>query len=475
MSKKTLNETNLAALGADRLAALLMEVSTGSADIKRRLRLELSHNLGAGELAHDVRKRLASLRKSKSYVGWRKRKALIKDLTTQVAMITDKIAPDDPAAAFDLLWSFMELAPSVYVRTDDSRGEVRAVFEGAIQHFTDLGPRALLDPQSLADRVWTALQDNDYGEWDDIIPVMAPALGDAGLAALRDHVEAHGAEAAPPDTEHDAIRFLRELRGGAGYAADQRARFVKICLQEIAACAGDTSAYIAQYSDADLRDPGVAAEVAQLQLGNDQTEAALETLLAADQEASVSDQMMWDSAYIATLTALGQDAAAQDHRWQCFTDTLNPQHLRDYLKQLPDFEDVAAEDRAKAHVQAFPDVMAALAFCLQWPDLLGAAQLIKARYAEIDGLRFDDLATAAEVLRSRYPLASVILWRVMVESVLWHGHTKRYGQAIEYLHDCAGVDVTLEDYENLDPHDVFMNTMRDRYSRKATFWAKVVA
>ena len=46
MSKKTLNHANLAALGADRLAHLLMEVSTGSADIKRRLRLELSHNLG---------------------------------------------------------------------------------------------------------------------------------------------------------------------------------------------------------------------------------------------------------------------------------------------------------------------------------------------------------------------------------------------------------------------------------------------
>ena len=42
MSKKTLNKANLADLGADRLADLLIEVSQGSADIKRRLRLELS-------------------------------------------------------------------------------------------------------------------------------------------------------------------------------------------------------------------------------------------------------------------------------------------------------------------------------------------------------------------------------------------------------------------------------------------------
>ena len=96
MSKKTLNKNNLKALGAERLADLLLEVSTGSADIKRRLRLELSHNVGATELARDVRKRLVSLRKSTSFVGWRKRKSLIKDLNTQVDMITEKIAPEEP-------------------------------------------------------------------------------------------------------------------------------------------------------------------------------------------------------------------------------------------------------------------------------------------------------------------------------------------------------------------------------------------
>ena len=131
MSKKTLNKANLSALGADRLADLLLEVSKGSAEIKRRLRLELSHDLGPAELGRDVRKRLVALRRSTSFVGWRRRKALIKDLQTQADMITDKIAPDDATLAFDLLWQFLELAPSVYERTDDSRGEVGDVLADA--------------------------------------------------------------------------------------------------------------------------------------------------------------------------------------------------------------------------------------------------------------------------------------------------------------------------------------------------------
>jgi hypothetical protein len=40
-SKTTLNRNNLAALGAERLADLMIEISQGNAAIKRRLRLEL--------------------------------------------------------------------------------------------------------------------------------------------------------------------------------------------------------------------------------------------------------------------------------------------------------------------------------------------------------------------------------------------------------------------------------------------------
>jgi hypothetical protein len=41
-SEKTLNAKNLAALGAKRLADLLLEVTAGDAAAKRRLRLELA-------------------------------------------------------------------------------------------------------------------------------------------------------------------------------------------------------------------------------------------------------------------------------------------------------------------------------------------------------------------------------------------------------------------------------------------------
>ena len=475
MSKKTLNKHNLTALGAERLADLLLEVSTGSAEIKRRLRLEISHSLGPAELARDVRKRLVSLRRSTSFVGWRRRKSLIKDLNTQVNMIVERIAPEEPTEAFDLLWQFIELAPSVYERVDDSRGDVGDIFRAAVLSFGDIGPRAVIDPTALGSRIWDALRDNGYGEFDGVIGVLAPTLGNDGLQHLKGLVEAFSeipAEEASDD--HEALRFLRDLRSdGGNYARDQKDRLVKMCLQEIAEAQGDTAAYIAQYSGRDLARPGIAAEVAQLLLSQGQADEALKTLTGADLTGPAFGQKEWDTAYIACLIALDRIVEAQSHRWKRFSETLNPDLLRDYLKVLPDFDDVEAEDRAKAMALEFENLHLALIFFLDWPDLSCAARLIESRSEELDGDIFHILTPAAEALREKHPLAAVLLWRSMIDYALTEGRSTRYGHAADHLMDCASVDGEISDYKSFNSHLRYLESLQVRHDRKTSFWRRV--
>ncbi|AXI49279.1 hypothetical protein C1J03_24550 (plasmid) [Sulfitobacter sp. SK012] len=475
MSKKTLNHANLSALGQDRLADLLLEVSTGSADIKRRLRLELSHDLGPAELGRDVRKRLVSLRRSTSFVGWRKRKAFIKDLQTQVDMITDKIGPTDPTLAFDLLWQFLEIAPSVYERTDDSRGDIGDVFRGAILAFDDIAERALLDPTILASRVWNAVFDNGYGEFDGIIGLVSPALGDAGFAHLKKLVAAYAdAPLDDVDDEHEAFHFLRELRStNSNYRADQKAQRIKMVLQDIATAEGDTGAYIAQYSPADLTRPDIAAEVAHLMLAEGKSKEALALLEAADLEGRVFRQQDWDDAFIACLTTLNRLDDAQNHRWTRFCETLNTSYLRPYLKALPDFEDIEAEDRARAHALEFPEAMTALRFLLEWSDHSSAAALILKRIDELDGNRYEILTPATEALRDRHPLASVLLWRAMINYALHEGRATRYGHAADHLADCGLADAQITDYGDFPTHQSYLQALETRHERKTSFWSKV--
>lgn len=471
MSKKTLNAANLTTLGAERLADLLIEVSQGSAEIKRRLRLELSHNLGPQELARDVRKRLVSLRKSTSHVSWRKRAALVRDLATQAEMITDRIAPEDAALAFDLLWDFITIAPAVYQRVDDSRGEVGDVFRAARARFADIAPRASLDPGALARQVWEVVQDNGYGEFDGIITLLAPALGDAGLEQLSRLVDTYEDAPLEDDAEtHAALQFLRDLRSGRGnYLADAKARLIRSTRQEIAEAQGDTDAYIAQYSDQDLTRPRIAADAAQRLLDDGRAQDALDLLGPPDGQ----EDALWDQVYIASLLALGQVDTAQAHRWARFCETLDPEYLRAYLKVLPDFDDIEAEDRAKAHVLKYPDVHTALMFLLEWPDLGLAARLIETRNAELNGDFYEILTPAAEALRDRYPLAAVLCWRAMIDFALEKGRASRYGHAGDHLMDCAALDGDIADYGTFQTHLRYVEALRRRHERKASFWARV--
>jgi len=270
------------------------------------------------------------------------------------------------------------------------------------------------------------------------------------------------------------LRFLRDLRSDSGnYAAERKSRLVQMCLQEIAQAEGDTGAYIAQYSDQDLARPSIAAEVAQLLLAEGRADAALDILTAADLGGRVFAQSDWDAAYIACLLALERTDDAQAHRWTRFGQTLDAEFLRDYLKLLPDFDDVEAEDKAKLQVQGFDNVHKALVFFLGWPDLAAAARLIEARAEELNGDFYQILAPAADALRAKYPLAAVVLWRTMIDFTLIQGRATRYGHAAEHLMDCAALDMEIADYGSFAPHHDYLAGLHARHDRKISFWEKL--
>ncbi len=363
----------------------------------------------------------------------------------------------------------------MYERVDDSRGDVGDVFRAAVLRFEDIGPRAVLDPMALASRVWDVLRDNGYGEFDGIIGLLAPTLGEEGLQTLKDLIQAYSerpAEESPDD--HEALRFLRDLRSDSGdYVSDQKDSLVKMCLQEIAEAQGDTAAYIAQYSARDFARPDIAAEVAQLLLSQGEAKEALKTLTDADLSGRAFGQKEWDAAYVACLIALDRIDEAQSHRWERFSETLNPDLLRDYLKVLPDFDDIEAEGKAKAKALDFENLHLALIFFLDWPDLTCAACLIESRADELDGNLYHILTPGAEALREKHPLAAVLLWRAMIDHALTEGRSTRYGHAADHLMDCAAVDDMISDYGSFVPHLSYLDDLQARHERKSSFWQRV--
>jgi len=369
-TKPAFSAQSLEALGALRLAEILVELGEGDATIKRRLKLELAGVAGPEEAAREIAKRLATIGRSRSFVEWHNTKAFAADLDQQRKAIVGQISKASPALALDLMWRLFDLADSVFARCDDSNGVITNVFRTAVGDLGSIAIAAKVDADTLAGNVFAQLKTSDYGHRDELIATLAPALGPSGLNALKSLVEAYGAEKLEKPDKKDR-RVIGWGSGGEIYADDieerSRQSTVSLALQDIADALGDADAFAEQYSDDAKGMPEVAAEIARRLLAAERPDEALEALERAEKRAADDrwPTFEWENARIDTLEALGRLDDAQAVRWDCFRQHLSSEHLRAFLRRLADFDDVEAERRAMEHAQAFPSAHHALHF-LVW-------------------------------------------------------------------------------------------------------------
>lgn len=147
--------------------------------------MELAGNHSSAEVAREVRKRLSSIARAKTFIDWRRVKATKTDLETQRRKIVETIAPDDPVEAFELIWQFLAIADPLFGRSDDGSGSLIQSFHQAGTDAGIIAKAAKIDADVLAEKVLKAFQDNGYGQFDRLITAMAPAFGNEGLERLK--------------------------------------------------------------------------------------------------------------------------------------------------------------------------------------------------------------------------------------------------------------------------------------------------
>lgn len=469
-SRKTVTLDNLAALGAERLAEILVELAEGDAEVKRRLRLELAAQSGGDTIAAEIGKRITTLRSARSFIDWQKRRDFVKDLDLQRAMIVDRVAESRADLALDLMWRFMNLVEPVLNRVDDSNGSVGDVFRTACADLGALALKAKPDPVRLAEQVFAAVIANDYGVFDRLVRIMLPALGDAGAAHLQDRL----------------TRALADRPRKAG-ERDYQSLVLHSALQALADGQGDIDAYIALVPPEERRMPHTGTEIGRRLLAAGRATEALAMLEQARPRRSAAraapdDDLFatgfpadndWEETYIEALEATGKKAEAQRLRWAAFEQRLSAGQLRAYLKRLPDFEDVEAEERAKQHALSFRSFSAALDFFTSWPDQARAAELVLARAKEMNGNLYHLLEPAARLIEGKHPLAATLLRRAMIEDTLDGAKSTRYKHAARHLLECRSLAAGIPDFAPFEAHEAFVARLRSSHGRKTGFWGQV--
>ncbi|NBB71373.1 MAG: hypothetical protein GVY33_13805 [Alphaproteobacteria bacterium] len=448
-AKTTLNAANLETLGTERLAALVLELVDGDAAAKRRARLELAARHDPGELARAVRKRWQTVARASSLLDTENQRALARDLDAHRRAVVDQLASPRPDEALDLLLRLIELRPAVFGRCHWSDDALLGVFEDAAAELAGLIDAARPAPAPLAERVARLVAADGWNGALDVVDAVAPRLGADGRDHLRVRLEAARCERAARDRGHRLVAALARL----------------------ADIDGDVDAFSALFDADARRAPAIAAGIAR---------RLLDAGRAGDAAAALAEVppggTRWperDRVEADVMEALGDVAGAQAHRWAGFAETLDPDHLRAFLKRLPDFDDVEAEKRAFGVARAFARVHAALDFLLAWPAPREAAKLVTERAEEFDGDRWQLLSPAADTLGEKHPLSATLLRRAMIEATLTRKRTTRYGHAARHWRECGALAERVEDFGRFETHDAFRHRMEADHGRKSGFWNRV--
>ena len=137
-------------MGPECLAELLLELAGSDPAIKHRIRLAVANAASPEDAAAQVRQRLATIARSRSFLEREQQRAVLKELSLQLDAITGPIAQAEPAVARELLWQFLELGNNVLGRCDDNSGLFGDLFRQAMGQLGLITEAAPLAPATLA-------------------------------------------------------------------------------------------------------------------------------------------------------------------------------------------------------------------------------------------------------------------------------------------------------------------------------------
>ena len=458
----------LAALGAEKLARLVMAQAERDDGARRQAEVALAGAAGPKAVARLIDRRLAGLEHQRRFVDWNETRAFAADLDGIADAIQGELAPLDPAMAMDRLLRFIATHEGMFERTDDSSGHVQDVYHCAIATAGETAQRLPADEAVLLPgRIMDALGESAHGYLVQVTEAVAPHLPGEALAMW--------------DAELDAAIAARTAeeaqRPPEGWRSSMTSQWSEM-RQILARARGDLDLLVAleEAKPPHAQDMlGLAARL--LEAGR--AAEALDWARRPEGRLGPAARDPLAPARVALesriLDALGEGTEAQALRWRCFEAHLNADVLREHLKRLPDFEDMEAEERALALAAGHANADAALRLLLGWPRHDLAADLVVARRDHWSGRDWHTLPQVADELRHEHPLAATILYRALLDDILARARSKAYGHGARYLAALTELAPLADPLcpEGLPDHADYVAGLERDHGRKTGFWGRV--
>jgi len=434
-------------LGARRLAEIVVKHCWRDEGLRQTVRIALAASAPDDALVKTLAAEIDAVRVDRRFYGYRESSTLAHELDRIREGITRELLPVHPRAAAELLGRLIRLDPNVFERSDDSDGVIGDANAAAVG---DCGRAwaavAERDPKMLAAEVLDLFTTDAYGARGQVIIAFAEALGTAGLDEL------------------EGMARERLDHGPAG-----KHRCLAIALENIADARGDVDGYIAAKRLAGSEAAAVK-EIAERLVAAGRLKEALHWVKRPDAPGLERGDIA--RLKVDILDRLGRTEDAQAVRWSIFAASLSSDILAEYLGRLPEAAVGEARQMAIAVGRGHPDLHRALQLLADLaPDI--AAELVHRRLGEIRGEAYFVLRPVADRLAETHPVAAILLYREMADTVLRRSQSLQYDHAVRDLVAAERLVPNVPDWVGQLSQEAYRRRVAAEHRQKRAFWQRM--
>ena len=434
----------LIALGAEKLADHLLALAAHNDEA---LSLIISITANPDEIVASFKHKLSQLRAQDYWIEWDETTAFARRLETMCGQLAASAV--DASTGFALTVEFFESDEDIMERCDDSDGEVGDVFTGCLTDLFHAFAKDVEDRDLVMENLITLSENNQYGVRDMLV------------------------EGAHKSLSHEEMRALVARLKSMIEAAKEgdRDRGKRRMIQSLARQLGD----LELYEESILTMYGHLSEeslltLASLHIARQEYDAALKRLEGIGEGYHVKRNKLEREIH----QSLGNKERLITLHKEAF----------DHSKRKEDFEALIAvageELREQFLASEISRIEANQIFQLTDLRFLVDARLFEhaERYLlnradQIDGGQYYSLLSLAELLLfNDRLLASTLLYRKLLESILRRGYSKAYGYGVEYLCILDSLDMKILEWGGLEEHRAFKTTLQEEYRLKRSFWSQ---
>lgn len=434
-------------LGPEVLADALLQLAFHSKTAQTRIEQLLAT---PEEHVRRFKSKISGLKRRKRFIGWRESAGFAVELQMLLQGLREGV--DDPITGMRLVARFYEADDTIFHMCDDSSGMIGDVFREDAQELFAAYASRCDDKRAVADLILRLMEDDGFGVRDSLVDVAAEFLPEevvrSMIATFQERADQDSDGYGKRHHLHLIESLARQIKDPALYEKTRRAYWdelpvaAMIDIAQVYFESGDVEtahAWIKKYPEDETfraydrdrllkkvyREQGDSEKLADLLLQNFESDASIDTLQAL-------------------LDVIGQDK--------------KDEVIAEAVTRMRNSEDFRISDAE---------------FLIEVGRIDEAERYLLERAGQFNGNLYDSMLSLAKVVEPlNLHLATTLIYRSLLLSILERGYIKAYPHGVRYLKKLDKLAPAVPDWKGFDDHDAFKGQITLNHGRKSSFWSK---